>query len=167
MTGDTLAAFDLEALGRRIRERRREWQLSQRQVAEAAGISRVHLSDVECARTRPSWPVMATLLHLLDLLPEVIVPASPDGPGPYGKYIITRADGIPIPAWAQHFVLRYDTDRHARVALAAYAESVSVDNPRLADDLRGRLAALRLNPYWARPRTPCIHQKPKTERRTP
>lgn len=152
MTSDTLAAFDLEALGKRIRARRREWQVSQRQVAQAAGISRVHLSDIERARSCPSWPIMARILSILDLLPEVIVPASPDGDGPglYGKYAITRADGIPIPPWAQHFVLRYDTDRHARVALAAYAESVSADNPQLASQLRHRLTALRLNPHWAR-----------------
>ena len=33
------------------------------------------------------------------------------------------------------FVLKPDTDQHARVALAAYAESVRPSDPRLAEDL--------------------------------
>ena len=37
------------------------------------------------------------------------------------------------------FVLKPDTDQHARVALAAYAESVRPSNPRLAEDLDGVL----------------------------
>lgn len=41
------------------------------------------------------------------------------------------------------FPLKPDTDRHARVALAAYAESVRVDRPRLAEDLDLILADLR------------------------
>ena len=34
------------------------------------------------------------------------------------------------------FVLKPDSDHHARVAIAAYAESVSLENPGLAKDLR-------------------------------
>jgi len=37
------------------------------------------------------------------------------------------------------FVLKPDTDKHARVALAAYAESVADEFPGLAKDLRGYL----------------------------
>lgn len=37
------------------------------------------------------------------------------------------------------FVLRPDRDYHARVALAAYTESVSAYNKELAEDLRGVL----------------------------
>ena len=34
------------------------------------------------------------------------------------------------------FVLRYDRDPHALVAIAAYAESVRPENSKLSDDLR-------------------------------
>ena len=37
------------------------------------------------------------------------------------------------------FVLKPDTDQHARVALSAYAESVRPSNPKLAEDLDGVL----------------------------
>jgi hypothetical protein len=40
------------------------------------------------------------------------------------------------------FVLKPDSDHHARVALAAYAESVSLTKPRLGNDLRMVLATL-------------------------
>ncbi len=64
--------------------------------------------------------------------------------GPYGlvqEYVVTRADGAPIPDDAWLFVLRYDRDPHARVALRAYAESCRGENPVLADDLLAALDA--------------------------
>ena len=44
--------------------------------------------------------------------------------GLYGKYNITKADGTPIDTEAQYFILRIDTDAHARRALRAYANSL-------------------------------------------
>lgn len=54
-----------------------------------------------------------------------------------GKYLILKNSGKPIDPEAKYFVLRYDAgaDPHARVALRKYAESVALDNPRLAIDL--------------------------------
>lgn len=43
------------------------------------------------------------------------------------------------PGTAMVFVLRPDHDYHARVALAAYAESVRAYKPSLAEDLHGAL----------------------------
>lgn len=43
---------------------------------------------------------------------------------------------------AVYFVLRLDTDRHARRAMQVYADSVAADNPDLARDIRLQLAAL-------------------------
>ena len=59
-----------------------------------------------------------------------------------GKYIITKRDGTPMDEDAQYFVLRVDKDPHARVALAAYTQSVMSDNRNFAHDLRGWLASL-------------------------
>lgn len=55
--------------------------------------------------------------------------------GLYGKYIITKTSGEPVEPQAQYFVLRIDTDQHARKALIAYARSVGMENPLLAGDL--------------------------------
>ena len=52
--------------------------------------------------------------------------------GLYRKYIIQKADGQPTDPGAQYFVLRIDTDRHARAAIQAYADSVRSENFRLA-----------------------------------
>jgi hypothetical protein len=40
------------------------------------------------------------------------------------------------------FVLKPDSDRHARIAIAAYAESVDLEKPQLAEDLREILRVL-------------------------
>ena len=49
------------------------------------------------------------------------------------KYHITKNDGSPVDPNAQYFVLRIDTDLHARYAVYAYAASISDE---LADELR-------------------------------
>ena len=59
--------------------------------------------------------------------------------GLYGKYIIKKADGTPIDPNAQYFILRVDTDIHARRALRTYAKSIQDGNPELARDLRAML----------------------------
>lgn len=73
--------------------------------------------------------------------------------GLYEKYIVfkvadlTGEDGMTLhtkdlgvePIDGFVFVLRVDQDYHARVALAAYAESVYMYNPELAEDLRDAL----------------------------
>jgi hypothetical protein len=55
------------------------------------------------------------------------------------RYLLRYSDGREVPANAKNFVLSYDEDPHARVALAAYAESVAAENPRLAADIRAEL----------------------------
>lgn len=56
--------------------------------------------------------------------------------GLYGKYRVTKRDGTPTDGDADYFVMRLDTDEHARVAALAYADSVEKENPFLANDLR-------------------------------
>jgi len=55
--------------------------------------------------------------------------------GLYQKYIITKSDGTPVDPNAQYFVLRLDTDSHARQAALAYARSIGTFNKKLAIDL--------------------------------
>lgn len=57
--------------------------------------------------------------------------------GLYGKYRVEKVNGKPV---GRVFVLAYDTDPHARTALAAYADSCAEDYPQLAADLRTDLA---------------------------
>ena len=55
------------------------------------------------------------------------------------KWVETHSLSGDDPGTAMVFVLRPDHDYHARVALAAYAESVRAYNSSLADDLAGAL----------------------------
>lgn len=52
-------------LGARIRALRTEKKLSQKQLAEKAGISNTYLSDIEIGRTNPS---LKTLLKIAEAL---------------------------------------------------------------------------------------------------
>ena len=52
--------------------------------------------------------------------------------GLYGKYRVEKVNGKPI---GRVFVLDYDNDPHARVALEAYADSCGDEYPQLASDL--------------------------------
>jgi hypothetical protein len=55
--------------------------------------------------------------------------------GIFKKYKIEKANGDLIDPDAQYFILRLDTDVHARVATLAYAKSCNEENPDLAQDL--------------------------------
>lgn len=68
---------------------------------------------------------------------------SDENRGLYAKYIVTKADGTPVPG--PLFILRYSKDPHARVALAAYADSCEGTHPQLGIDLRAQLAKLRMS----------------------
>lgn len=64
--------------------------------------------------------------------------------GLYGKYRVERNDGSSEPGGKHedcvYFVLDLDHDKHARAALAAYAESCRKEYPMLALDLRNILS---------------------------
>lgn len=62
--------------------------------------------------------------------------------GLYDKYRVTKTDGTPCNASAEYFVLNIGTDPHARVAAQAYAVSVHIDNPQLANDIMAWLIEL-------------------------
>lgn len=59
----------------------------------------------------------------------------------FDKYTVTKNDG-PTDPDARYFVLKPDTDHHARVALAAYAQSVMSENEGFGAELRHWLFSL-------------------------
>ncbi|KKN03777.1 hypothetical protein LCGC14_1104140 [marine sediment metagenome] len=56
--------------------------------------------------------------------------------GLYDKYIVTKIGAVNEPI-ADYFVLRLDTDRHARIAVLVYAELIS--DKKLAEDIKQRV----------------------------
>lgn len=62
-----------------------------------------------------------------------------DTDGFYRKFDVTYAGTKREPEYPW-FVLRFGADPHSRVALAAYADSVESELPKLAADLRTELA---------------------------
>lgn len=68
--GDPLtveASSLVERVGRRLRGRRRELEKTLAEVAAAAGVSVSYLSAVEKGANQPSLPVLARIVHALDL----------------------------------------------------------------------------------------------------
>lgn len=102
------------------------------------------------------------LARLARTLGAVAVPAQADGgsederrpDGITDKYLVRKADGTPTDPSACYFVLRYDTDPHARAALYAYASSASHDRPKLATDLLAALTATAPARQSAEPTSP-------------
>jgi hypothetical protein len=69
---------------------------------------------------------------------------APEQEGLYAKYTITNNEtGERV---AEAFVLKPDVDKHARIAMAAYAESVRPHNPVLAADLKYWLSQINVDP---------------------
>ncbi|MBU8841237.1 MULTISPECIES: helix-turn-helix domain-containing protein [Mycolicibacterium] len=70
----------LAALGAAIRERRIAAGLTQAQLAERAGIGRVHLSHIEFGRKSPTVVVLVHLARALGIAPAALLETqSPDG----------------------------------------------------------------------------------------
>ncbi|MDV8005024.1 hypothetical protein [Rhodococcus sp. IEGM 1318] len=89
----------------------------------------------------------ATIARVRNALPNI------EGTNPAGltdKYIVRRVDGSDAEGGRnfgrRYFVLSYDSDPHARAALAAYAASCETDYPELAADLRARLGVREAAP---------------------
>lgn len=53
----------LKALGRAIQERRLKLNLSQKELAEEAGVDRAYISNIEQAKRNPSLSAMRSLAH--------------------------------------------------------------------------------------------------------
>ncbi len=51
------------------------------------------------------------------------------------KYKIEKSDGTPLDSGAKYFVMRYDTDPNALVALQVYASCVIMENEEFGNDL--------------------------------
>lgn len=51
------------------------------------------------------------------------------------RYKLEKTNGEAMDADAKYFILRYDKDPHAQVAILAYAKSVENENPQLSRDL--------------------------------
>ncbi len=64
----------------------------------------------------------------------------------FGNYTVEKSDGSPVEPDAMYFVLRIDTDFHARVALRAYARSVRASDPDLANELDQWIESCPLKP---------------------
>jgi hypothetical protein len=62
------------------------------------------------------------------------------------RFNVIRTDGKPCRPEARYIVLDYAGDRHAFVAIAAYADSIEESNPQMADDLRDALLHPELYP---------------------
>jgi hypothetical protein len=62
--------------------------------------------------------------------------------GLYDKYTVVKNDGSITDSDADYFVLRLDTDPHARIAALAYADSVKAENPNLAFDIFQRVSKI-------------------------
>ncbi len=56
-----------EALGRAVRKLREERGLSERALAERAGITWTYLHGIEHGRRNPSWGVVVAIARALDL----------------------------------------------------------------------------------------------------
>lgn len=73
-----------------------------------------------------------------EIIMDVDYPVDDRERGLYRKYELTRVneDGSHLfQVFTPFFVLRYDSDPHARAALVAYAESCRSEYPQLANHL--------------------------------
>lgn len=72
--------LDVKVLGAAIRNARLEKKLTQEQLAELAGITSIHLKQLESGRRRPSINVLYKLARMLNIsIDAVFFPERADG----------------------------------------------------------------------------------------
>jgi transcriptional regulator with XRE-family HTH domain len=118
-------------LGRRIAALRASFGMTQQEVADRLGISRVAVSHIEAGMSVPSERTVVLLAGLFKVEPHELVEAT--------KYPLAKAERLPAIA-ARH------TDVELQLALCendlAWVERTGVGARDVADCWRPRLAAL-------------------------
>lgn len=64
---------DIVEMGRRIAQRRKAFQLKQKDLAEKIGVSNNHLSDIELGKSSPSLNVFVRICTELDVTPDYLL----------------------------------------------------------------------------------------------
>ena len=135
-----------------------------------SGLLRIHTLEGEMTAGSGDWIIKGTQGEFYPCKPapfadtfeaasSPVVPAPTEtgtnSDGLTDKYIVRRVDGSDAEGGRnfgrRYFVLSYDSDPHARVALAAYAASCETDYPELAADLRARLGVKEAAPIETGP----------------
>ena len=62
-----------EALGKRIREARKQKSLTQQQLAEMLGITDVYVSEIERGNKMPSIPLFIAIVEVLDISADYLL----------------------------------------------------------------------------------------------
>ena len=65
--------LDAVEMGRRIAQRRKSFQLKQKELAEKLGVSNNHLSGIELGKTSPSLEVFIRICTELDVTPDYLL----------------------------------------------------------------------------------------------
>jgi transcriptional regulator with XRE-family HTH domain len=126
---DQTEAVD-ESLGRRVADHRAKLGLTQQELAERVGISRVAVSNIEAGMSDPSERTVALLAGVFKLEPYELVAGT--------SYPPAKTDRLPL------VVARYTEVEHQLELLAgdlAWMERTGVDQARLAE-WRSRLQAM-------------------------
>jgi transcriptional regulator with XRE-family HTH domain len=119
-----------ESLGRRVAEHRAKLAMTQQELAERIGISRVAVSNIEAGMSDPSERTVALLAGVFKLEPYELVAGT--------SYPPAKTDRLPL------VVARYTEVEHQLELLAgdlAWMERTGVDQARLAE-WRSRLQAM-------------------------
>lgn len=65
--------FDLQLMGNRIKNRRKEMHITQEKLAEMLGVSNNHISSIENAKQRPSLESFLLICKGLNVTPDYLL----------------------------------------------------------------------------------------------
>ena len=68
-----MSPADFSTLGERIKQRRRELELSQEALAERASLSPPHISRIECGQKVPRLESLVSIAEALEISPDELI----------------------------------------------------------------------------------------------
>lgn len=134
--GVTSTIDDADALARIVRATRTRRRLTQAQLAEAAGVSRLFVIEIEKGHPRAEIGKVLTLLDALGLITQVITPRT-------RSLDEAEVDAL-LTSLLDHGLERV-ADEHARDRLRHLGSATSLTRPQVAHRLRDMMEILDLD----------------------
>ncbi|MDE7298108.1 MAG: helix-turn-helix domain-containing protein [Lachnospiraceae bacterium] len=117
--------IDYTAVGRRIKQRRKELKMSQEMLAEMIDVSVPHMSNIENGKTKFSLQVLVDAAHVLKTTPDVLLLSDADCQEKTRGLILREIDSVLSDCTPAQMTLIEEVVRNTRQALREYDRSVN------------------------------------------
>lgn len=113
------------ALGKRVKQLRKERRMSQEQLAEIINVSIPHMSNIETGKTKLSLQVLINLANALQVSPDVLLVEQVDSRGKVRGMVMEEINRELADCTEVQMVMVEEAVRNAKKLLKQYDEKLN------------------------------------------